>query len=111
MTSTLSPHDTDAEYRTLNLANFLRPDRLRRPDATGEQPVYQPEPVVVAEAVPTVYRSDRDRPRRYRGERRVAAPPHAPAPLWAVAVTAFAAGVMGGVVVLALAVLQAGGAW
>lgn len=38
MTSTISPDDTG----THNLSHYLRADRCRRPDSTGEMPVYEP---------------------------------------------------------------------
>lgn len=41
MTSTISPDDTG----THNLSHYLRADRCRRPDSTGEMPVYEPKTI------------------------------------------------------------------
>lgn len=99
--STLDHHDTD---RTRNLTGFLGEGRLRRPDATGEHPIYIPQtiarvdeptrlatgetlvlpvdatPVVPRPAAPTVYLPlVGASPPRYRGEHRREDPPW----LWA----------------------------
>lgn len=110
MTDLLLPEDTvlhESQYHTPTYR--LRPPALRRPSATGEQPVYRPAtiadldapvdeltrlalgetlvlpvdacPVPVREAVPTVYAAPvGDRPPGYRGTRRMPMPP---APRWA----------------------------
>lgn len=120
--SIVDTHRLDLGEHTGNLAPYahgLRP-RFRRPDSTGEQPVYRPQtisvvdlqeppiappPVPLPPPVPT-----RDaRPSSYRSRHRK------PVPVWAWALGAVAlslsGGAVGGGAVLALAVLKAGGAW
>lgn len=58
MTHTLSPEDTgDIELGTRDLSELAylirRPSPYRRPDATGEQPIYQPKTIAIVGEIPT----------------------------------------------------------
>ncbi len=80
--ASLSHHDTD---RTRNLTGYLSEGRLRRPDSTGEFPIYQPETFAIVDAepapdpAPAAVEPAQPEPVRYRGEHRREDPPW----LWA----------------------------
>lgn len=78
----------DVGEHTRNMPPYihgLRP--IRRPDSTGEHPVYRPETIGNVDErptepiPPTVYQSEPVRPRRHRGAHRAATP------AWALLVT------------------------
>jgi hypothetical protein len=96
MTDLLTTDHTDFGEHTRRLPVYARKlpplHALRRPDATGEHPLYQPQtiaivgfPVAATYSAPVV----RERPAGYRGVRRRAVEPR---PVWAVLVIGFGLG-------------------